>query len=203
MAEPPTTPMTGATAADASVGAAAGGAAPPPKGPDVGEVLFGRRENRGPSVRAILRVIVTVIGSALALYILYRLRTPITYLLMAVFLATVLSGPVAFLNKYMPKGLAMTIVYFGLIAIPVGIGAILIPPLVRAAVELVNNFPTYVSDLKDTIDTNKTLQSLNDNFDLTSKLEQWAADLSSKIGDAAGLLADIGDRPGRLDLRAW
>ena len=158
----------------------------------MGELLFGRRENRGPSVRSILRIIVTVVGSALALYIVWRLRTPLSYLLMAAFLATVLSAPVAFLSKYMPKGLAMTVVYFGLIAIPIGIGAILIPPLVRAVVDLVGNFPSYVSDLKDTIDHNRTLQNLNDNFDLISKLEDWATSLSSKVGDAAGLLADIG-----------
>ncbi len=106
--------------------------------PRVGDLFFGRSSSREPSVRTILRVIVTVVLSVLALYVVYRLRTPIFYLLMAMLLATILSGPVAFLSRRMPKGLAITIVYLGVILIPIGIGAVLIPPLVRAVADLVS-----------------------------------------------------------------
>jgi predicted PurR-regulated permease PerM len=158
----------------------------------VGELLFGRGRPREPSVRSILRIIVTVVLSALAIYVVYRLRTPISYLLMATFLAVVLSGPVAFLTKRMPKGLAITIVYLGLVLVPIAIGAILIPPLVRAAADLVGDFPTYVDDLKQLVNENETLQELNDNFDLTTKLEDFATDLAGELKDVPGVLADIG-----------
>ena len=158
----------------------------------VGELLFGRGRPREPSVRSILRIIVTVVLSALAIYIVYRLRTPISYLLMATFLAVVVSGPIAFLTRRMPKGLAISIVYFGLVLAPVVIGGILIPPLVRAAADLVGDFPAYVDDLKETVNENKTLQDLNENFDLTTKLEDFATDLAGELKDVPGVLADIG-----------
>jgi predicted PurR-regulated permease PerM len=158
----------------------------------VGELLFGRGRPREPSVRSILRIIVTVVLSALAIYVVYRLRTPISYLLMATFLAVVVSGPVAFLANRMPKGLAITIVYLGIVLAPIAIGAILVPPLVRAAADLVGDFPSYVDDLQDTVDENKTLQDLNENFDLTSKLEGFATDLAGELKDVPGVLADIG-----------
>lgn len=158
----------------------------------VGELLFGRGRPREPSVRSILRIIVTVVLSALAIYVVYRLRTPISYLLMAIFLAVVVSGPVAFLTRRMPKGLAITLVYLGLVLVPIAIGTILIPPLVRAAADLVSDFPSYVQDLKTTINENETLQNLNENFDLTTKLEDAAGDLASRLDDVAGVLADIG-----------
>ncbi len=196
MAEPPTTPSgpSGGEggSAQSTVALAAGTDLPAGVRPAIGDLFFGRRGGREPSVRSILRVVVTVVASALALYVVYRLRTPIFYLLLATFLATILSAPVAFLSAHMPKGLAITIVYLGLILIPIGIGAVLIPPLVRAAADLVQHFPSYVSDLKGTINHSQTLQNLNDNFDLTTKLDEFATNAASKFTDVAGVLADIG-----------
>jgi predicted PurR-regulated permease PerM len=166
--------------------------APRWQGPALGDVVFGRRAGREPSVRSILRVIVTVVGSALALYIVYRLRTPISYLLFATFIAVALSAPVAWLSQRMPKGLAITIVYLAVVLVPIGVGAILIPPLVRAAADLVGNFPAYVDDLKQTVSENDTLQNLNDNFDVTTKLEEFATNAASKLDDVASVLADVG-----------
>jgi predicted PurR-regulated permease PerM len=166
--------------------------APRWQGPALGDVVFGRRAGREPSVRSILRVIVTVVGSALALYIVYRLRTPISYLLFATFIAVALSAPVAWLSQRMPKGLAITIVYLAVVLVPIGVGAILIPPLVRAAADLVGNFPSYVDDLKQTVSENDTLQNLNDNFDVTTKLEEFATNAASKLDDVASVLADVG-----------
>ena len=55
-------------------------------GPRLGSVLLGSRDRSGPSTRAILRIIVTVVLSALALYLLYLLRTPIGWLVIATFI---------------------------------------------------------------------------------------------------------------------
>ncbi len=198
MADPspsPATPPSGASGLPAaSGGPEAGGAAAVGgwQGPALGDVLFGRRAGREPSVRSILRIIVTVVGSALALYIVYRLRTPISYLLFATFIAVALSAPVAWLTQRMPKGLAILIVYLAVVLVPVGVGAILIPPLVQAAADLVGDFPSYVDDLKGTVNENETLQNLNDDFDVTSKLEEFAGDAASKLTDVPGVLADVG-----------
>ena len=52
-----------------------------------------------PSVRALLRVIVTVVLSALALYVVYIVREPLGWLVLATFLAIAASGPVNFLAR--------------------------------------------------------------------------------------------------------
>src|SRR5690242_7055229 len=119
---------------------------------------------REPTVRGILRVIVTVVLSAFALYLIYLLRTPISWLIFATFVAVVVAAPVNLLSRRMPRGLAIAVVYLCVAGIPILIGAIFIPPAVRAISDLVSNFPGYVDDLKTTVNNSDTLSSLNDNF---------------------------------------
>ena len=64
-----------------------------------------------PSVRAILRVVVTVVLSVLALYVVYLVRTPIGYILLGAFVAVAASGPVNLLSRKLPRGLAIATVY--------------------------------------------------------------------------------------------
>jgi predicted PurR-regulated permease PerM len=92
----------------------------------------------------------------------------------------------------MPRSAAIAVVYLFLVAIPITIGAILIPPAVRAISDLVGDFPGYVEDLKQTVNESSTLSDLNENFDLVGKLQDLADDAASNAGDVAGILADIG-----------
>ena len=57
------------------------------------------------------------------------------------------SAPVNRLSTRMPRGLAILIVYSGLIGVPIVIGAILIPPAVSAISSLVGQLPSYVQDV--------------------------------------------------------
>ena len=52
----------------------------------------------------------------LLLYLIYLVRKPIGWLLIATFLAIALSGPVNVLDRYMKRGFAIAIVYLGLLA---------------------------------------------------------------------------------------
>ena len=147
----------------------------------------------GPSIRAILRVVLTVVASALALLVLWRLRTPITYLLIALFVALVAAAPVAVLSKHMRRGAAIAIVYSAIVLLPIGIGAILVPPGVEAASDLVNDMPRYAEELTETIEDNDQLREINENFSVTDKVEDFAEESSaSALGDAPGALADFG-----------
>jgi predicted PurR-regulated permease PerM len=147
----------------------------------------------GPPIRAILRVVLTVVASALALLILWRLRTPIGYLVIALFVALVAAAPVAVLSQHMRRGFAIAIVYGGLVLLPIGIGAILVPPGVEAASDLVNDMPRYAEELTETIEGNDQLREINENFNVTSKVEDFAEESSaSALGDAPGALADFG-----------
>ena len=69
-----------------------------------------------PPARQVVRTVLTVVCVAIALYLLYLLRKPIGWVLVAAFLAVALSPPVNALSKYMRRGLAITVVYLGLLA---------------------------------------------------------------------------------------
>lgn len=145
-----------------------------------------------PSVRSILRVVMTVVASVLALYVVYLLRTPISWMLIAVFVAVATSGPVNLLSRRLPRGAAIAVVYVGIVLAPVAIGAVLIPPAVEQGVKLAKNLPDYVDDLNQTFKDNERLNELNDKYDLTTKLDDAANDLVSNLGSAPSALADIG-----------
>jgi predicted PurR-regulated permease PerM len=152
-----------------------------------------RAANDAPSPRAILRVVLIVVASALALYILYRLRTPLGYLFIALFLAVCASAPVSVLSRRMRRGSAIALVYLGIILIPVIIGAILVPPGIEAVSNLVNDLPEYAEELDETFQENDTLRSLDEDFDLTEKVQTLAEDAQGgALGSAAGTLTDVG-----------
>ena len=142
--------------------------------------------------RAILRNVLIVVAVVLTLYLIYLLRTPLTWLVIAAFIAIAVSGPVNFLSRWMKRGLAIAAVYVALILIPVGIGALIIPGLVNQAEDLGRNAPVYAQDVTDFVNENETLSNLNEKYDITGKLKEEADKLPSKIGDAAGILRDIG-----------
>ena len=136
-------------------------------------------------MRSILRVVMTVVASVLALYVVYLLRTPISWMLIAIFVAVATSGPVNLLSRRVPRGAAIAIVYIGIVLAPVAIGAVLIPPAVEQGVKLAKNLPDYVDDLNQTFQDNDRLNELNDKYDLTTKLDDAANDLVSNLGSAA------------------
>jgi predicted PurR-regulated permease PerM len=145
-----------------------------------------------PSVRAILRVVATVALSALAVYLLYLVREPVSYIFLGAFLAIAASGPVNLLSRKLPRGLAIALVYLGIVFVPIGIALILVPPLVEQAVRLADRLPEYAQDLEEAFDENPTLREADQKYDITTKLEDLANDLVSRLGDAAGALVDIG-----------
>jgi len=145
-----------------------------------------------PSPRTVARTVFTAVLVVLSLYLLYLLRQPIGWLLTATFLAIALSGPVNFLQRFMKRGFAIALVYLGLLLVPVGIGAIVVPPIINGANELAENAPEYAQDMTDFVNDNKTLRDINEDYDLTEKVEEEAAKLPTKVGDAAGVLRDVG-----------
>src|SRR3954462_12253277 len=81
--------------------------------------------------RAVLRAVLIVVSVVLTIYVIYLLRTPISWIVIAGFVAIAVSGPVAVLEKRMPRGAAIALVYTVLVAIPLTVAALLIPALVN------------------------------------------------------------------------
>ena len=148
---------------------------------------------RDPLGRAALRTVMIVVTVALSLYVIYQLREPITWLVIAAFIAIAMSGPVNLLHRLTGRrGVAIAITYSSLVLIPVALGALLIPSLVGQIEDLANNVPDYAADVTEFVQDNQTLNDLNEKYDFTSEIESAAGELPSRIGDAAGVLQDIG-----------
>jgi predicted PurR-regulated permease PerM len=144
------------------------------------------------SVRAIARIVLIIVGVLLSLYLIYLLRTPLTWLFLATFLAVALSRPVNFLNRYMKRGFAIALVYLGMFGVVALLSSLLIPPIINQVNDLADNAPKYAQDVKDYVQKNETLRKVNDDYDITQKLQDEAAKLPSKVGGAAGTLKDVG-----------
>ena len=142
--------------------------------------------------RAVVRTVIIVLAAVLAVYLMYLLRKPLGWLVVAGFLAVAMSGPVNLLNRHMRRGLAIALAYLVLFMIPIALGAILVPSIVRAVNDLADNVPGYVNDLQDYVNKNEKLKKINDDYEITDKLKEQANKLPSKLGGAAGTLADLG-----------
>jgi predicted PurR-regulated permease PerM len=145
-----------------------------------------------PSARQIVRTVLTVVCVAIALYLLYLLRKPISWILIATFLAVALSPPVNVLSRHMRRGFAITIVYLGLLAIPIALIALIVPPLITEANDFAENVPGYARDVTEYVEDNERLREINRDYDITEKLEEEAGKLPNRLGGAAGTLRDIG-----------
>jgi predicted PurR-regulated permease PerM len=145
-----------------------------------------------PTAREIVRIVLIVVCVAITLYLLYLLRRPITWLLIATFLTVALSPLVNALARNMRRGFAITIVYLGLLAVPALLIALIVPPLITEANDFAENVPQYARDVTDFVQENERLRELNRDYDITSKLEEEAGKIPERLGGAAGTLRDVG-----------
>ena len=145
-----------------------------------------------PPTRSVLRTVLVVVLVVLALYLIYLLRTPLSWIFVAGFIAVAASGPINWLARFMKRGFAIALVYIGLILVPFGLLALFVPPIVEQVNNLVEDAPRYAQDVTTFVNENERLRSLNEDYDLTSKLQEEAGKLSGKVGDVAGVLGDIG-----------
>src|SRR5262245_22460420 len=145
-----------------------------------------------PSAREIVRIVLVVVCVTIVLYLLWLLRKPISWLLIATFLAIALSPPVNWLSRRMRRGFAVAIVYLGLLLVPVLLIALIVPPLITEANNFADNVPRYADDVTEYVQDNDRLREINHDYDITQKLEEEARKLPKRLGGAAGTLRDIG-----------
>ena len=144
------------------------------------------------STRVVLRIVLTVlvvIGTVALIWVLWQ---PITWIIIAAFVAVALAGPVNLLARVMPRALAITIVYIALLLVPIGISAAVLPPIVDQGVNFVNDLPGYVDDVQTEVQKNPKLTKFDDDFGVTTELNRVAQDAPTKIGEAATIIRDFG-----------
>jgi predicted PurR-regulated permease PerM len=140
------------------------------------------------SWRLIAKVVVVAVATLASLYLLYQIRTVIGLVLIAVFLALAIAPVVNWLDeRKVPRWLAILLVYVGIGATIFGIGLLIVPPMVDGVQELSEDLPGYVEDLRE----NETFREYDDRYEITGKLSEQAEELPTRLGDAAGTLADV------------
>jgi predicted PurR-regulated permease PerM len=142
--------------------------------------------------RSALRAVCVLLAAVAGVYVVYLLRGPLSWLFIAGFIAIAVSGPVNVLSRRIKRGFAIFVVYLGIMLVPIGLLALLVPPIVDQLNNLVNDAPQYADDLTKFVNENERLRELDEDYDITGKLQEEAAKLPGKVGDAAGVLADIG-----------
>jgi len=150
----------------------------------------------GPSTlsasRVVARTVLIVVAVLIALYLIYLVRKPLGWLFIAAFLAVALAGPVNFLERRMKRGFAIALVYLGLLAVPVVMGSLIVPPLVEEASNLAEQAPDYARDVSTFVNENERLREIDEDYDVTARLSEEAGKLPGKLGGAAGTLRDVG-----------
>jgi predicted PurR-regulated permease PerM len=142
--------------------------------------------------RITLRVILVVLLVVGALELLWLVRKPLGWLILASFLAVAMSRPVDRLSRHMARGRAIAMSYMLLFLVPALIAALIIPTIVSGANDLANKAPGYVTDLQKSVAKNKKLHKLDRQYGITERLQKEAGKLPNKAGDAANVLKDIG-----------
>ena len=127
--------------------------------------------------RSAIRAVGVVLAAVIAVYLVYLLRKPLSWLFIASFIAIAVSGPVNYLSRRMKRGLAIMLVYLGILMVPVAMLALLVPPIVDQVNTLVNDAPEYASDVTRFVNENERLREINEDYDVTSKLQEEAGKL--------------------------
>jgi predicted PurR-regulated permease PerM len=142
----------------------------------------------GPSTRTIVRVFFTVAALAVGLYLLYQVRTVLGLVAMAVFLAVALGpGVDFFVRRKVPRGLSILLVYLSIGVAVIGIGLLVVPPIVTQVNAFAKELPTYIKDAQK----NKTIRKYDRRYKIFDKLQKQASQLPSRLGDAAGALQSV------------
>jgi predicted PurR-regulated permease PerM len=141
------------------------------------------------STRAILKVLLVTAATAGALYLLYLVRSVLGMVFIAVFLAVALGPAVDLFEKRarVPRSLAIVLVYLTILGGIVGLGLLVVPPIVNGVNHFVGKVPTYVQDLRK----NHTVRNYDNKYHITEKLNKEAKKLPTRLGDAASALTSI------------
>jgi len=130
-----------------------------------------------------------IVATALALYLLWRLRSVIQLLAISLFFALALFPVVdaVVVSTRVPRAVVILVVYV-LLALLVGvIGYVVIPSVVREVHTLSHDAPRYAAQLRH----NATFRHYDDRYHITDELVQDTHRLPELMARAAGPLKDV------------
>lgn len=140
----------------------------------------------------VVRVLLVTAATGTLLTVLWELRGPIVWVLIAGLIATALDRPVDRLSRRMPRPVAILIVYVALVLVPVTLLLLTVPPLVAEAQRLIESLPSLITSLQDTLQRSPRLANLLADFDPLDTLKDQAAQIPARLTDVASIIGAIG-----------
>lgn len=150
------------------------------------------------SAEAIVRAVVIVIVTVLALHFLGRVHHQIELLFTAAFLALALNPAVSWLSRRLSiksRVWATGLAYLVVLAFLATFLALVVPPLVNQTNSFVRTVPSTIRNLDD---QNSTLAHFIQRYHLEPQINNLSHDLSRRVGDAPSIVISTAGRIGSL-----
>lgn len=141
-----------------------------------------------------LIVIATGIIAYFALDLLVQFASIALIVAFAILVTYALLPAVNFLAKlkYIPRGVAILLVYLGLLAAVAGFIALISVPLVKQVEQLAQDYPRYADEFKSAVpEFEEKLRERNIQVDLTARANEFTQNLQGAAGDVASRTGSI------------
>lgn len=138
------------------------------------------------STRSVIKIIALAAAAFIIMALLWKVRQPLTWLIIATILAVSMSGPVNLLTRWMPRPLSITLAYLLLVLLPIGMAFLLVPPLIDQIGNISDSLPSSGQELDRQISSVSYLRDIDQSVNLSSAIENVVDSLPIN-GDAAWL----------------
>jgi predicted PurR-regulated permease PerM len=142
-----------------------------------------------PSARGIVRMVLLLAVSAVALYLLWKVRSVVRLVGISLFLALALIPVVDAIDRRarMHRAVIILVVYVVLLAAVVVVGAVVVPSMVKEIGQLSHDAPRYAHELRE----NGTFRHYDNRYHISAKLVTDARGLPHALGHLVGPLKDV------------
>ncbi len=142
-----------------------------------------------PSLGGVVRIVLITVGCAIALYLLWRVRTVVRLAGISLFLALAIVPVVDSLERHVrvPRAIVILAVLAVSIAAVVVVGAVVVPSMVKEVGQLSEHAPKYARELR----RYSTFRHYDNRYHISSKLVQDARGLPQRLAHLAGPLKDV------------
>lgn len=141
------------------------------------------------SNRTVVRVLMLVIGSFLALAAVQKASHALTMIFIALFLALALNSPVSWISHRLPgrskgsRSAATAVSFFVVIGVLAVFLASIVPSLVRQTSSFLDDAPGLIEDLRD---QNTSVGSFVNKYNLEDQVDKLSSQVSGWIGGLGG-----------------
>jgi len=142
-----------------------------------------------PPLSGVLRIVLLLVATALALYLVWRIRGVIQLLVISLFFAFAMFPVVdaVAVRTRAPRAVVILAMYVILALVVVLIGYVVIPSLVKEVESLSRNASHYAAQMR----RNATFRHYDDRYHITARLVRDAHHLPEELAKLAGPLKDV------------